>query len=114
MSDPNISLSVPAAGLLIPLAGTWRTPPARVIAVPTRIGLSMRWRKDPAGAVIMEWSTGTNDWGATSSTPTSRGAVAADDDWALAAGHTADSATRTHGYTAHENPVARTYLGYWA
>jgi hypothetical protein len=38
MSDPNISLSVPAAGLL----------------------------------------------GATSSMPTSRGAVAADDDWALA------------------------------
>ena len=96
MSDPNISLSVPAAGLLIPLAGTWRTPPARVIAVPTRIGLSMRWRKDPPGALIMDWSSGTNGWGATASIHTSRGAVDADDERALAIGHTVDSATRTH------------------
>jgi hypothetical protein len=63
MSDPNISLSVPAAGLLIPLAGIGRSPPARLIAVPTRIGLSMRSRKNPAGPLIMEWSTGTNDRG---------------------------------------------------
>jgi hypothetical protein len=68
MPSLEISLIIPAAGLLTPLAGLGRlsrpnfarhalpVAPADAVLVPQQRALVMRWRIDPEGALIMEWT----------------------------------------------------------
>jgi hypothetical protein len=68
MPNLDIYLIIPSAGLLMPLAGIGRSfrrdfaqhslsvASADVVVAPRRTGLSMRWRKDSKGALIMEWT----------------------------------------------------------
>jgi len=67
---PNLDIYTFASSmtLLMPLAGRGRSfcffaprysssvMPAEAVAAPSRNGLSMRWRMEPEGALIMEWA----------------------------------------------------------
>jgi hypothetical protein len=68
MPHLDIYLIVPSAALMMPLAGLGRcfrldatqiapvVVPTQAIATTRRTGLSMRWRKDSAGMLVMEWT----------------------------------------------------------
>jgi hypothetical protein len=68
MPNLDISMFAPSMTLLVPLAGigrsfrpdTTRCPssvaPAGAVVPTSRDGLSMRWRVDSQGALVMEWT----------------------------------------------------------